>query len=139
MSADAFLDTNVLIYATQAEDPRSTIATDLLRRRGIISVQLLNEFASAASRKLRRPWAEVRNALAAFRILCPDVRPVSADTHEAALDLAQQEGFSFYDALIIASALEAACTTLCSEDMQDGRVVANRLTIRNPFASSVRA
>lgn len=135
MSADAFLDTNILIYATQAEDPRAERAAELLRKGGVISVQVLNEFASTASRKLRRRWPEVRTGLAALCTLCPDVRPIGLGTHEAALDLAQQEGFSFYDALIVASALEAGCTTLWSEDMQDGRIVADRLVIRNPFVS----
>ena len=54
-------------------------------------------------------------------------------THEAALEIAQRDGLSFYDSLIVASALEAGCSTLLSEDMQDGRAIAGRLTIRNPF------
>jgi predicted nucleic acid-binding protein len=55
------------------------------------------------------------------------------NTHEAALKIAQQYGFGIYDAMIAAAALEAKCSTLYSEDLQDGQVVDGELTIRNPF------
>lgn len=131
-----FLDTNVLIYAALQPDPRSEAARTLLRAGGVISVQVLNEFANVARRKLRRPWPEVRRALAAVRALCPAPRPITATTHEAALALAESTGYAFYDALILASALEAGCDTVCSEDMQDGHVIEGRLTIRNPFGQA---
>jgi predicted nucleic acid-binding protein len=56
--------------------------------------------------------------------------------HEAALEIAQRDRLSFYDALIVAAALEAGCSTLLTEDMQDGRVIDGRLTIQNPFAQA---
>lgn len=133
MSGEVFLDTNILIYATLADDPRAATARALLATGGVISVQVLNEFASVAQRKLKRSWTEVGATLAALRILCPDVRPIDVDTHEAALGIAQRDGIAFYDALIVASALQAGCSTLLSEDMQDGRVIDGRLTICNPF------
>ena len=128
-----FLDTNVLIYAALQPDPRSDAARALLRDGGVVSVQVLNEFANVARRKLRRSWPEVRQALAAVRALCPAPRPLTAATHEAALALAERTGYAVYDALILASALEAGCDIVCSEDLQDGQVVDGRLTIRNPF------
>lgn len=130
-----FLDTNVLIYATLADDPRASVAAGLLGAGGVISVQVLNEFANVAHRKLKRPWPEVAAALAAFRTLCPDVRPIGVAAHEAALAIAQRDGLSFYDALIVAAALEAGCVTLLTEDLRDSRVIAGRPTIRNPFAA----
>ena len=133
MSARSFLDTNILIYATQADDPRAARAAELLAEGGVISVQVLNEFASTARRKLKRSWPEIRTALDLVRTLCPDIRPIDAATHDDALTLAEADDFSLYDALIVAAALQASCTTLWSEDMQDGRLVAGRLTIRNPF------
>ena len=72
-------------------------------------------------------------ALAAIRILCLPPRPISIGTHDAAVRIAEDTGYQLYDAMIIASALEAGCTTLFSEDLQDGRVIDRRLTIRNPF------
>ena len=95
---------------------------------------MLNDFANTARRKLKRPWAEVRTVLDLVRTLCPDIRPIDTATHEAALTLAEADNVSVYDALIVATALQAGCTTLWSDDMQDGRLVAGRLTIRNPFA-----
>ena len=133
MSGEVFFDTNILIYATLADDPRAATAQALLVTGGLISVQVLNEFASTAHRKLKRSWPETKAALTALRTLCPDVRAIDADTHEAALEIAHRDGVAFYDALIIASALQAGCTTLLSEDMQDGRVIDGRLTIYNPF------
>ena len=134
MSADVFLDSNVLIYAISADDPRAAIATGLVAQGGKISVQVLNEFANVARRKLLRSWPDIAEALAAFRMLCADPLPLTVATHEAALTIAADGQLSFYDSLIVASALEAGCTTLLSEDMQDGRTFDGRLTIRNPFA-----
>lgn len=133
MSDTAFLDTNILIYATLQPDPRSEAARGLLAQRGVISVQVLNEFASVAHRKLRRPWTDITQALAAIRVLFPQPRPITVDTHEAAVAIAERSGYQLYDALIIASALEAGCVTLFSEDLQDGQVIEGRLTITNPF------
>ena len=63
----------------------------------------------------------------------PPPVPLTLATHEAALALASQHSVSLYDALVVASALEADCDTLLSEDMQHGRVIDARLTITNPF------
>ena len=65
--------------------------------------------------------------------LATSFRSTSA-THAAAVSLARDHGFAFYDALIVAAALERGCDTLFSEDMQHGRSVAG-LTIVNPFVS----
>lgn len=136
MNVEVFLDTNVLVYSMVTDDPRSAIATALLERGGTISVQVLNEFTSTAIRKLKRSWSDVTAALAAFRKLLPNPLPVTLAMHEAALEIAQRDRLSFYDALIVAAALEAGCSTLLTEDMQDGRVIDGRLTIQNPFAQA---
>jgi predicted nucleic acid-binding protein len=133
MSAEVFLDTNVLVYAAAKNDPRAEVATALLAKGGRISVQVLNEFANIARRKLNWPWPDVVEALAAFRTLCSEPLAIGGATHNAALAIAQRDGLGFYDSLIVASALEAGCSTLLSEDMQDGRMISAGLTIRNPF------
>jgi predicted nucleic acid-binding protein len=135
MSGPFFLDTNVLLYASLQPDPRSEAARALLARRGIISVQVLNEFANVAARKLRRPWPEITDALAAIRALCPPPLPLTLAIHESGIAIANRTRYQFYDALIIAAALEAGCATLFSEDLHDGQVIDGRLTIRNPFAT----
>lgn len=134
-----FLDTNVLLYAALQQDARSEAARGLLAQGGVISVQVLNEFVAVARRKLRYPWPEIRQALAAIRTLCRPPRPLDLATHEAALALAERYGFSLYDALIVAAALEAGCATLLSEDLQHGQMIDGRLTIRNPFRPDERA
>ena len=96
-------------------------------------MQVLNEFASVAHRKLKMPWPEVAETLLDVRAWCGPPVPLTLATHEMALRLATRDGFAFYDALIVAAALEAGCGTLLTEDMQDGRTVEGRLTIRNPF------
>ena len=133
MSSPFFLDTNVLLYASLQPDPRSDAARVLLARRGMISVQVLNEFANVARRKLHRTWPEITTALQAIRVLCLPPLPLTLPIHEAALEIAARTGYQFYDALIIAAALEAGCTTLFSEDLHDGQVINGGLTIRNPF------
>lgn len=133
MSGAVFLDSNILIYAALQPDRRSEAARALLATGGVISVQVLNEFANVARRKLRRSWPEITNALSDIQALFPTPVPLTIATHKAAVALAERFGFAFYDAVIVASALEAGCTTLMSEDMQDGLVVEARLTVRNPF------
>ena len=84
-------------------------------------------------KKLKLDWKEIEERLAVVRALVNEVVPVTIDVHEKAVELAQDYGFSFYDALIVAAAMALNCTELLTEDMQDGRVGAN-LTISNPFA-----
>jgi predicted nucleic acid-binding protein len=134
MSDRPFFDTNVLIYVLAEQDGRTTIAEELLGEGGIISVQVLNELAAVASRKLAMSWQEIGDALDAIRVPCPDPRPLTVETHGLGLQIAARYGFSIYDALLIASALEAGCTTLYSEDLQAGQDINDTLTIRNPFA-----
>lgn len=134
MHAEAFFDTNVLIYALARDDPRSARAEELLASGGRISVQILNEFVSVARRKMQMPWPDVKEALGAFLDLCPSPVAVSMKTHEAAVRIAEGRGFKIYDALVVAAALEAGCSILYSEDFQDGQRIEGKLTIRNPFA-----
>jgi predicted nucleic acid-binding protein len=134
-AGSAFIDTNVLLYAMVPEDPRSVAAEALLQTRPAISVQVLNEFANVTRRKLRWTWPRIEEGLAAIQQLCGPPRALTLETHRSAIDIARRHGFSVYDALIVAAALEAGCTTLYSEDMQDGQKI-HAVTIRNPFAFS---
>jgi predicted nucleic acid-binding protein len=133
MSDRVFFDTNLLVYAIGQQDARTPTAEALLARGGLISVQVLNELAAVAHRKLRMSWPDVMEALEAIRILCPNPVPITVEMHDAALRLAGQYGFHIYDALIVAAALEADCATLYTEDLQSGQVIDGRLTILNPF------
>ena len=134
MPGRAFFDTNILIYALAKGDPRSKKAEELLAAGGVLSVQILNEFVSVARRKILLSWSEVTEALHAIRVLCPSPPPITVDTHDGALKIAEKHGYGIYDALVVATALEAGCETLYSEDLQDGQTINGQVTIRNPFA-----
>ena len=133
MSGKAFFDTNILVYVVGQEDERTDTAEALLAGGGIISVQVLNELANVSRKKLRMSWEEIDEALAAIRALCPSPMPLTIDTHDAGRRIAAKYGYSLFDGLIAASALEAECDTLYSEDLQDGQIIEGRVTIRNPF------
>jgi predicted nucleic acid-binding protein len=94
-----------------------------------------NEFVAVARRKLDMAWADVNEALTAIRILCPSPVAVTIDTHDAALRIAQRYGYHIDDALVAAAALDANCDTLYSEDLLDGQVINDHLTIRNPVTA----
>jgi predicted nucleic acid-binding protein len=128
----AFVDSNVLIYAFTT-DERAGKALELLHARPVISVQGLNEFANVARRKLGMDWREVRDAVSALRTFCPTIMPLDSATHDEALRIAERYGYSIFDALVVASALQANSETLWSEDMQHGIVIDGRLQIANPF------
>jgi len=136
MPAKAFFDTNVLIYAVGHDDPRSAQAEELLKSGGVVSVQILNEFASVARRKFLMSWSDVTEALDAFRVLCPAPLPITIEMHEAALKIAEKHEYNIYDALVVSAALEAGCATLYSEDLHDGQTIGGQLSIRNPFVGS---
>ncbi|HYM61943.1 MAG TPA: PIN domain-containing protein [Thermoanaerobaculia bacterium] len=133
MSDRAFLDTNVLLYAMAQDDERAGRAEALLAGGGVVSVQVLNEFAAVAHRKLSMSWEDVAEALAVIKILCPSPIPITLEMHEAALSISMRYGYHICDALVIAAALNAGCGTLYSEDFQAGQVIDGLLTIRNPF------
>src|ERR1700722_6684295 len=97
MSAKAFLDTNVLIYALAANEPRSVTAEALLLKGGAISVQVLNEFVPVARGKLRLSWPAVRTALSDIRLLCDAPIALNAALHDHGVALAEQHSLSVYD------------------------------------------
>jgi predicted nucleic acid-binding protein len=130
----AFFDTNVLVYSVTA-DRRKSAADRVLARGGFVSAQVLNEFANVARSKLRKDWTDIEYAIARFCRAFDDVVDLTRETNASALRLARDHGLSFYEALIVASAQEAGCDALYSEDMQHGRAIGG-LTIRNPFLAS---
>jgi predicted nucleic acid-binding protein len=130
----SFLDTNVLVYLASGDEGKSGRVEALLATQCTLSVQVLNEFANVARRKMGFDWVEVRDFLAIVRALTVIV-PIGIETHDEGLRLSERYRLSIYDAMIVSAALLAQCDTLWSEDMQDGLVVEDRLTIRNPFAT----
>jgi predicted nucleic acid-binding protein len=131
----AFFDTNILVYAHHVGE-KAERARTLLAAGGKLSVQVLNEFTAVARRKQNKSWGEIAEAIADALALVDPPLPLSLELHAAARALAETHRLSFYDALIVASAIEAGCDILYSEDMQHGRAI-GRLTIRNPFTGSM--
>ena len=131
MPAD-FFDTNVLVYVASGDAEKAERAEAAIAAGGAISVQVLNELANVARRKMQLSCADTNAFLTLLRGLLT-VHPLTLETHEIGLRLAERYGFSTYDAMIAASALQAGCHTLWSEDMQHGMVLDEGLRIINPF------
>ena len=128
----SFFDTNVLLYIASDHPAKANRAEELIADGGTISVQVLNEIANVARRKMAMSWTETHAFLSMIRGLLP-VQPITIDIHESGLALAERYGLSTYDSMIAASALEADCDTLWSEDMHAGMLIDRRLRIVNPF------
>ena len=136
MTGREFLDTNILIYAHDGRDPRKqTCARDLIRRllrerRGVLSLQVLQEFFAAATRKLGMSSEDARRRIVQYSRF--DVVTLGVADLVAAIDLHRLHHLSLWDALVVRAALNGACTTLHTEDMQSGYVV-ETLTLQDPF------
>jgi predicted nucleic acid-binding protein len=128
----SFFDTNVLVYLTSGDAAKADRAEATLAQGGSISVQVLNELANVARRKMQMSWDETHAFLDLLRGLLT-VHPLTVEIHKTGLRLAERHGFSIYDAMIAASALHAGCDTLWSEDMQHGMKLDEGLRIVNPF------
>ncbi len=134
--ARRFFDTNVLLYLLSADAAKADRVEEALAAGGTISVQVLNEFTSVALRKLGMKVSQVREALEPITEIC-EVMPLTTQIHQRGLQVAERYRFSFYDALIVAAALESGSTTLYSEDLQDGQVIDRVLAVKNPFGKAM--
>ena len=135
--ARSFIDTSILIY-TQAGDAvrKQRTALDLLRQlhesaNGVLSTQVLHEYANAALKKLRLGAAAVREQLLFWEQF--EVVQLTPAIIHAGLDLHQTRSLSFYDAMIVAAAQTSGCTVLFSEDLHAGEVIKG-VRIVNPFS-----
>jgi predicted nucleic acid-binding protein len=133
MSAgDTFFDTSVLFYLLSNDARKADRIEALLAHRGIISVQVLNEFAVVALRKVGLPLLEIKEILDTVRAVCT-VEPLTATTHDRGMEICERYKFSFYDSVIVAAALIVGAKVLYSEDLQHGQVIDRQLRIVNPF------
>ena len=132
MTVRAFADTNIPLYAldVDAEKRKKTLA--LLRGNPVINVQVVNEFISVATGKMKlaRPQS---NRLARVMMKRCEVVTMDAAMVKEAIALGERYQLSHWDSLIVAAALRANCDTLYSEVMQHGQLIDGRLTVINPF------
>ena len=137
MSADEFLDTNVLVYSVDSESPEKRqralelVNRSVTGRTGCISFQVVQETLNVLIRKTETPVDRILEMLEVVLIPLWQVYP-SAALYQDAISIQGRYGFSFYDSLVVAAALEAGCARLYSEDLQHGQQIRG-LTIINPF------
>lgn len=131
-----FLDTNILIYGYSLDEPdKQKCAIECVQSGDVwISTQVLNETINVLSRKFSLKYSQIRAVVAEFTEQF-EIAIVSVTTVETALNLAERYQYSYFDSLIISSALEVGCKILYSEDLQHGQQIDNQLTIINPFHS----
>lgn len=138
MSAEFFLDTNVLCYAFDPDsvakrEKSMTLVERGLSGEGVLSWQVLQEFCHLALRKFAKPMTRPQLSLYQSAVLFPLCRVwPDQELYKDALMVQDDTGYSWYDCLIVSSALRAGCRTLYSEDFQNGRKYRG-LTIINPF------
>jgi predicted nucleic acid-binding protein len=131
-----FIDTNILVYADSDDEPDKQraaamlIANTVRTRTGVISTQVLNEYANVALRKLNISHNRLRQQLRFYKQL--EIVGATPEITDIAVDLHQTRSLSFFDALILASAHVAGCMLLYSEDLQTGEVVLG-VRVVNPF------
>ncbi len=133
MTDNITLDSNVLIYAFSTPiDNRKAIAKDIISNCNIISLQVVNETVFVLQRKFKFT-AEELGKIIEFMKLNFIISDLNISTLDQTLKISARYGFSFWDSMIVASALDNHCSILYSEDMQNQQVIEGRLKIINPF------
>ncbi|MDR3011854.1 MAG: PIN domain-containing protein [Chitinispirillales bacterium] len=128
-----FLDTNIFIYAYSEVFKKKKRSFELLGGLTCItSIQVLGEFSNVCFKKLNFSVENVNTALKEAMSYC-DVITVNEITILHAVFIKERYGYSYYDCLVIAAALESKCSILYTEDMQHGQIIENSLKIINPF------
>ena len=137
MSAEDFLDSNVLVYMfdhnapAKQERAERLVSDSLANDTGCISYQVVQETLNVLTRRLSVSDADTWQFMDDVLIPLWHVHPSPA-LYRTALGIHRRYGFSFYDSLIAAAALEAESTRLYTEDLQHGQRI-GPLTIVNPF------
>lgn len=137
MSGRTFVDTNVLIYAHNLDaGTKHVIASAVLRelwseRIGVLSMQVLQEFYVNVTRKIPTPLSKhsARLIVDSYAIWCVETSPAEISS---AFRIEDESGISFWDALIVSSAVKSGATRILSEDLSAGQRIAGIL-IENPF------
>jgi predicted nucleic acid-binding protein len=135
MSDRVFVDSNIVLYLySNDEFEKQDISKKIIAKYScIISTQVLNEFCNVCLKKFNKSAEEIDLALNEITASC-DVTLVDTVTIEQALKIHRKYGYSYYDCLIIASALQSNCRYLITEDMADGQMINNTLEIVNIYS-----
>ncbi|MBD2485364.1 PIN domain-containing protein [Planktothrix sp. FACHB-1365] len=137
----SFCDSNIWLYQflidpdsdRSEEIKKHNIAINLTNQKNIlISTQVINEVCAVLCKKAKLSEIKIKQIIEEFYQGCI-VMDIDRNIIVIASDLRIQYNFSFWDSLIVASALSGGADTLYSEDMQDGLIVSRQLNIINPF------
>ena len=131
-----FLDTNILIYLYSESEPlkRETVCRILNTAVCVTSLQAINEASNVWFKKYSWNGDKIREHLDNIELVCDAVMPISRSEINMAISLKDQYGYSYYDCLMLASAMENGCNQIMTEDMTDGHIIMDRLKIKNPFS-----
>ena len=138
-----FFDTNVLVYQFDRSSPdkqqraQELIGQSILDETAVISSQVIQEFMNVSLKNFATPLTATELTAVLADLLAPLCRHVpTLDFYQRALGLYASASISFYDTLIIQAAIDLGCSTIYSEDLQDGRQFGG-LTIKNPFQRDI--
>ncbi len=140
MKDNVFFDTNVIVYLfDKSEDKKHNIAKTLFNEclhkyNAFASVQVINEFIVIASQKIKKPLtiSEIKKRVDFLGNML-NIMALEFAACTSALDIKIKYSLSYWDSLIVASALKNDCKVLYTEDMQDGLIINEKLTVKNPF------
>ena len=134
MKDKVFIDTNVIVYlySEDEKDKQSCALAATVLNSCVTSTQVLNEFSNVCLKKLKMPTEIIENAIDEISKEF-DVELIDSKTIKKALDLHKKYNFHYYDCLILASALACGCKYVLTEDLNNGQIIENSLTIRNIF------
>jgi len=127
-----FIDSNIILYLMDNDTHKRSISESILLLNPFISTQVLTEVANVCKRRFKYDKEVILNLWVDLMSDCDFIATTKA-TFDKSIDLVKKYKFQIFDALIIASALEANCHIIYSEDMQHKMIIEDRLTIINPF------
>jgi predicted nucleic acid-binding protein len=137
MLGKIFLDSNLWVYRFADVGGTKAVAVETLLNQSdcVVSTQVLNETANVLLKKHRVPATTVKIFIEKI-LESAELYPIDEKTTFKALHLIENYSLSFYDALIVAAALDAGCARLATEDLQHGLTIEATLAVENPFTKT---
>lgn len=135
MPGRIFIDTNILIYFVSNDNEKRKISESIVFSDSVkvLSTQVLNEFINVSFRKNISAEGELISLINDF-INNFEVNLIHNYTILSAINLRNKYKYSYYDSLMLSSAIENDCISIYTEDLQHNQIIEDKLTIINPFA-----
>jgi len=135
MSGRAFLDTNIIIYLySESDEQKRDAACHVLDNHDCVTnIHVMNESSNVWFKKFKWSATEIEKHLDNIELVCSEILPIHRDTINKALALKDRYKYSYFDSLMLASALEGNCQIIFTEDMSNGQIISDSLKIVNPF------